>query len=764
MKRHIGTFYSWSLALALTLFAAYPALAYPIEEYAHDAATIHVYRGVVFSAARADGCLYPRWVDPINGGLGGPLFSFYPPLLYFAMDSLKSLGVPHTLAWRVIVAVSLLAASSGTFTLALALFKRADIALACSVCFTYSPNLLQNLFDRGSPQGMAFALVPWLLWTLLRLARHPCGRRFGLVSLCWAIIILLHTVTALLLLPIAGVFLLYLALRHNLRNSAVCLLALVVGLLLTSFYVVPFLAECQYVQLENTTMSSYTQPVSNPLPLARVVSLPRVFDTGLGNNSMGIGVGILQTLTLALGLLLPLVQWRRRPLADLVLSVGIAALGLATIWLQTQAGTPVWAAIPALAILQFRWRLLGGVGLAAALLLGYLLEFQQGKTRSVLVVALILTCLGLQLPSLYPTLQHRYNQLSLPPTVEDAKAAALRLNLPGLTAFNELLPRWRTMAFTEEEATRVATMPLSGLPDGARIIDWKRRNGQVQVSLATPAPFRAAMHVLYFPGWAGYVDGEKRPLMPMTTTGYILVDVPAGSHTVTLKYEGTPVQHAAGLLSAITAICLVIVACLWRQGSADQVSEPLCVRPRWWLLVGLLSLVGLKSWWIDPHTTLFRLSSKCEAIAGITAQTDVWFGQSVQLCGYNISKTQLTPGSLASVTLYWRISHAVSEPVDSFVHLLGTTFNPATGNPLWGQQDKQRPGGHSLPEWVPGKLYRDTYEFRVDPQTPSGEYQLEIGLWQRSTGERLPPEIRRPCDHLSVSHLDSLLLSGITVR
>jgi hypothetical protein len=65
MKIRAITFY-WILAILLPLFLVYQALAIPIEEYAYDAAEVHIYRGVVYSAARADGVLYPRWVQPIN--------------------------------------------------------------------------------------------------------------------------------------------------------------------------------------------------------------------------------------------------------------------------------------------------------------------------------------------------------------------------------------------------------------------------------------------------------------------------------------------------------------------------------------------------------------------------------------------------------------------------------------------------------------------------------------------------------------------------
>ena len=63
---------------------------------------------------------------------------------------------------------------------------------------------------------------------------------------------------------------------------------------------------------------------------------------------------------------------------------------------------------------------------------------------------------------------------------------------------------------------------------------------------------------VYNPGWTAYVDGERAEIVP---TNYVLrgVAVPAGSHTVELRYEPDSLQ--IGLwISSITAIALVGVA------------------------------------------------------------------------------------------------------------------------------------------------------------------------------------------------------------
>ena len=760
MRCERSALYSWVLVILLGSFAAYPAFRYRVEEHAHDAATFHIYRAVVFSDALSEGWSYPRWVQAVNGGLGGPVFSFYPPLSYWLLDGMYRVGVGHPVGWRILVGLSALAGSAGAFALGLSLFGRAEAAALGAVCFSYAPALLRDLLDRGSPQGLALALAPWLLWFLLRFARSPSGLRLALAALSWAAVVLLHNLAGLLLLPALMVFLVYLAVGYG-RGAALRGVApLACGTLLAAFYVLPFLAERTYVSFDRASQARSTQPARNPLTWPALLALPPVFDAGLGNNSTGDGVGPLHALAMLVGLPLAAAGWRRGDRDRASLVGGMALVGLGSLWLQTRGGDWFWEAVPALSILQFRWRLLAVSGLVAAMAVGHLGTRPVGRATA---APLILAFIGLQLPALYPQLQHRYNAFQPIPSLEDAQSFALDRGLPDFTAYGELLPRWRSAPFSREEALRAAGSPVAALPDGARALTHEWGNGYLEVELVTPVPFRTAFHVLYFPGWAASIDGQRRTVEPQPDTGYILVEVPAGGHSVRLSYEGTPVQHVASGLSGAAGAAILAVAALWRRGApAGAAVEYL--RPRWWLLATLAAVVCGKAFWLDEHTTLLRRSSICERIPGADRQVDVWFGEGLRLCGYSVASRELVPGGRAVVTLFWQASGPLEGALHSFVHLLGSEFNPATGNPLWGQQDKQTPGRIPTDEWVTGKLYRDVYEFEVDTEAPPGEYQLEVGWWRPSSGGRVRPKVLSASEVMTVSHLDSLLIAGVTVR
>jgi hypothetical protein len=75
----------------------------------------------------------------------------------------------------------------------------------------------------------------------------------------------------------------------------------------------------------------------------------------------------------------------------------------------------------------------------------------------------------------------------------------------------------------------------------------------------------------------------------------------------------------------------------------------------------------------------------------------------------------------------------MAENYTVFVHLLGPDGQ------LHGQVDAWPVSGtRATSTWAPGEAIDDHYSVRVDPDAVAGAYQVEIGLYLLSGGERLP--------------------------
>jgi 4-amino-4-deoxy-L-arabinose transferase-like glycosyltransferase len=108
-------------------------------------------------------------------------------------------------------------------------------------------------------------------------------------------------------------------------------------------------------------------------------------------------------------------------------------------------------------------------------------------------------------------------------------------------------------------------------------------------------------------------------------------------------------------------------------------------------------------------------------------------GQTVQFLGYDLNSDQVTAGETLKLTLYWQALEHMKTSYTVFTHLLDGK------NQIRGQMDSvPRRGEAPTTSWVEGEIITDRYEIAVDPEAPTGEYVIEVGMYSPQTGERLP--------------------------
>jgi hypothetical protein len=110
----------------------------------------------------------------------------------------------------------------------------------------------------------------------------------------------------------------------------------------------------------------------------------------------------------------------------------------------------------------------------------------------------------------------------------------------------------------------------------------------------------------------------------------------------------------------------------------------------------------------------------------------------IRLEGYTTQPAQIRAGDSLQVDLFWQAQCSLADDYTVFVHLLGA-YNPATGGPLWAQDDTYPlQGGHPTSRWLPGQVVPDRHPLELPTNTPTGRYQIEVGLYDATTGARVP--------------------------
>ena len=107
-------------------------------------------------------------------------------------------------------------------------------------------------------------------------------------------------------------------------------------------------------------------------------------------------------------------------------------------------------------------------------------------------------------------------------------------------------------------------------------------------------------------------------------------------------------------------------------------------------------------------------------------------GQRIRFLGYDLHHSPFKPGGQVYLTLYWQALDRVENDYTVFTHVLDSEGR------LRAQKDNPPVNG-LLPTsaWEAGEIIQDRYIIPLAPDLPPGEYQLEIGMYQLETGQRL---------------------------
>ena len=100
-----------------------------------------------------------------------------------------------------------------------------------------------------------------------------------------------------------------------------------------------------------------------------------------------------------------------------------------------------------------------------------------------------------------------------------------------------------------------------------------------------------------------------------------------------------------------------------------------------------------------------------------------------------LRSARYAPGDTVFLSLRWRALQPVAESYTVFLHLIGP------GGTLVAQEDREpRVGSESFPtnSWTPGVIVTDNHAVGIPPNAMPGVYQLRVGMYLSSIGQRLP--------------------------
>lgn len=731
--------YDWGswIALLLPLAGILPSVGAGVIDAADS--IFHVHRIYALRLLLDHGELYPRWVSYFHLGYGYPIFNFYAPGSYYLGALLTYFGIGAPDAFNLISAFAWMIGSLGCYRLARRWLPTSP-ALLAALLWTYAPSRLFEVWEQGSlPQTLAAAFLPWLLLGIVNVVHNTHPRALLAIALPFAATLFTHQPTAVIAALASGVFSLMLVvsrMRDGWRTALAVAWRLGAGLALgagiVGIFVVPALLELPYVDAVRGTADMIDVLRSGFLRPEQLFALQGAFDLTDLRRDLPKTFGLIAGLLAVVGVVALWMQHRRALALLLVGVVCLVALMLLPVSL------PVWENIPLLAQLRFPERFLRIGVLPLALLGGAspLLVAERWRGAAWLVAG-GMVCLS-AIPSLVPTERFlTWDSLSA--------ADEIRMEMDeyiwGSTSYNEFNPIWgaRISLDPPSDLLRYRDQPLRidiqqfDCPGGSFDL-----LGDTAYRFLILQPCTAAFRQYYYPGWVATLDGAPMDVEAEPELGLIRIALPAGEHTVTLRYGGTPTQAVGAVITlmsfALVVILLWMSRCQHDHASTARLSDPPSLGWRVGVAGGV-ACVGAAlvfQLWVLPQTNWFRIVSPPDAPAAMVTRVDADFGGLFRLLGYHFDNPTSSPVRQVDIDLFWRAEQSITENYRPIVQLVDPDVTTA-----YAVSQPARPAaGHTI-GWTPEYFASDPHLLTVFGFVQTAQARVSVQMVHAESGTPL---------------------------
>lgn len=560
--------------------------------------------------ALIDGMFPVRWVPDLGYGYGYPIFNFYAPLAYYIGGFFALVGFDALIATKIMMALGIVLSGIAMYFFARQFWGELGGILS-GVLYMYAPYHAVEVFVRGDvAEFYGYAFIPlaflgiykifFIIQENLKLKTQNSKLQFKNEKLLWmwiavgalsyAAIILSHNLTAMMVTPFLLGFAICLWLFQNTRYGEVhgneagideglrqrsevkrnghlyrktldekwnlpsflkLLSPLLLGILLSSFYWLPTLAEMKYTNVLSVLGGGST-------PQDHFVCPVQLWDSpwGFGGSAPGCIDGMsfkLGKLHILFGLFSLVGLWflSKSKKNDWKTPVFFMGILLFSLFLTLDQSKFVWDSIPKMDFFQFPWRFLIMVTFSLAFLGGnalWILRTKLVKSNVIYFIVGLFIILGTVF----------FNTKVFAPQTIFPKKVIDYTNYEVLTKItSKISDEYMPPFFSKPKKNDALPQEKISLADSsAKIVSLQTKTQQIQAQLDAEEKTSVVVNIAYFPAWNVYIDKQKVPYQIFNKG--LRVSVPQGKHMLTAVFIQTPIEQIADLLSLTGVLILIL--------------------------------------------------------------------------------------------------------------------------------------------------------------------------------------------------------------
>lgn len=489
-----------------------------------------------------------RWVPDLGYGYGYPLYEYYSPLPYYAMEVIHLSGFGLIDSVKIGFILSVFFSALFIYLLARKFFN--DIgSLAVTVLYTLAPFRATGLYVRGAmAEAWGMSALPFLLLGFENLLEKRNKKSIVLFALTILVFLTTHNLTVFLSLPlILGWFAIRLYSSNNRKILKKFVISGVLGLMLSGFYIIPLIFERNLVHIETLTQG-YFNYVSHFLSIKQLVAS---LHWGYGPSIVGpsddqmLGVGPIQTIIALLAISILLVKRLRNKFSTLWIFLFLVFWG--GLFLAHSRSSFIWKNLTFMKYFQFPWRWVFISTFAASFIGGLLFDFSKKVNKIILAFLIILLLV----------VYGRYFTPSQWQYITDKQKLSGELYERQVTAsIYDYLPKSAKKAPTSASDD---TLIVNGgdvlIQSDKHGSDWFEYQVDVDsdsVSVSIPA--------FDFPVWKILVDGNDIDYKPEGELGLPTFAISPGEHIISANLTKSTPRKVGDYMSLVG---FVSVAALW---------------------------------------------------------------------------------------------------------------------------------------------------------------------------------------------------------
>ncbi|MDP3994463.1 MAG: 6-pyruvoyl-tetrahydropterin synthase-related protein [bacterium] len=540
MKKLLGKYWPYILITVLGLLVSWPLIKSGYFSHQDDLQVIRIFE---MRKCISDLQIPCRWVPDMGWGNGLPLFNFYGVFPYY-LGAILSFFIGFIGAAKLLFFIALCAGSFGMYFLIKSIWgKLAGIISA--VLYLYAPYKALDVYVRGAlSESMALALIPFVFYFAYKLITSSKKKYGILFSIFLFLFLITHNIMTIIFLPVLFGWLVYWLIVNKWKNIGSVATAVLFGIGLSAFFILPAFFEKNLVQTESLTRFELDYK-ANYLKV-RELFIDRVWGYGTSipgpEGGMSFQIGWPHWILVVISAFFLLVSKVKRKTKVLV--AFIIGTFVLSIFMTHNKSTPIWVSISLLKYFQFPWRFLSLSIFTSSILGGFIVSGVKKKWQSHVCVAIIFLSVFLNWGYFRPKEFYSIN--------DTQKLSGESWDLQRRGALLDYLP---STALEPREKAQDTPFAVSG---EAIVTNYINHSNKWEFITEVKSTTEIEVPVYYFPNWKVKVDKKDYPSSHDNLLGRITVSLKPGNYEVEGYFQDTPLRSVANTITAISLIGLIV--------------------------------------------------------------------------------------------------------------------------------------------------------------------------------------------------------------